>query len=78
MRLQSLHNLNAPENMNVDLLGLVRRFWAFASFIPDVVEQITTGELDRNEVLDVTRTLKDIIDAADRFNDLVIYNFCCV
>lgn len=64
-----LHNLNAPENMNVDLFGLVKRFWAFASFIPDVIEQITTGELDRNEVLDVTRiTWRDIIDAADRFN----------
>ncbi len=65
-----LHDLNAPENRDVGLFGLLRRFGAFLSFVGDAIEQLGTGELDRNEVLDVIRTAwSDTIDAADRFND---------
>ncbi len=67
---EPLHNLNAPENMDTGLFSLLRRFRAFASFIPDTIGQITTGELDPNAVLNVMRSAwRDIIDAADRFND---------
>jgi hypothetical protein len=67
---KSLHDLNAPENRDVGLFGLLKRFRAFASFLPDAIGQINTGELDRNEVLDIThRAWSDTIDAADRFND---------
>ena len=67
---QPLHDLNAAENMNASTFGLVRRFWAFASFIPDSIRQITEGQLDPNEVLEVVRTAWiDTIEAADSFND---------
>ena len=56
--------------MNASTFGLVRRFWAFASFIPDSIRQITEGQLDPNEVLEVVRTAWiDTIEAADSFND---------
>ena len=67
---QPLHDLNAAENMSASTFGLIRRFWAFASFIPDSIRQITEGKLDPNEVLGVVRTAwLDTIDAADLFND---------
>jgi hypothetical protein len=58
------------KSQSVGLFGLLRRFGAFLSFVGDAIEQLGTGELDRNEVLDVIRTAwSDTIDAADRFND---------
>ena len=67
---KSLHDLNAPENMDAGLFGVLNRILSFASFLPDAVEQITTGQLDRNQVLDIVRsTWSDTIDAADQFYD---------
>jgi len=65
-----LHDLNAPENMGAGLFDLIKRIRSFASFLPDTVGQITTGQLDRNQVLDVVRSAwSDTIDAADQFYD---------
>ena len=65
-----LHDLNAPENRDVGLFSLLNRFGAFGSFLTDAIEQMDTGELDRNEVLGVIRNAwSDSIDAADQFND---------
>lgn len=67
---KSLHDLNAPENMGAGLFDLIKRLISFAAFLPDTVGQITTGQLDRNQVLDVVRsTWSDTIDAADQFYD---------
>ncbi|MBT7334117.1 MAG: DUF3604 domain-containing protein [Gammaproteobacteria bacterium] len=63
-----LHDLNAPENRDVGLLSLLNRFRAFGSFLADAIDQMNTGELDRNEVLDIVRSSwRDTIDAADRY-----------
>ncbi|MDP6827687.1 MAG: DUF3604 domain-containing protein [Pseudomonadales bacterium] len=71
---KSLHDLNAPENMGAGLFAVLKRVRSFASFLPDAVEQITTGKLDRNQVLDVVRsTWSDTIDAADQFYDPGIF-----
>ena len=65
-----LHDLNAPENMDVGLLGLLNRFRAFGPFLTDAIEQMNSGELDRDEVLGVIRSAwSDNIDAADQFYD---------
>ncbi len=67
---KSLHDLNAPENMGAGLFDLIKRVRSFASFLPDTVGQITTGQLDRNQVRDVVRSAwSDTIDAADQFYD---------
>jgi hypothetical protein len=65
-----LHDLKAPENMDVGLLGLLNRFRAFGPFLTDAIEQMNSGELDRDEVLGVIRSAwSDNIDAADQFYD---------
>ena len=67
---QSYHDLNAPENFDTGLFGILKRFSTFASFLPDAVTGIMSGQLDREEVLGVVRTAwADTIDAADQFND---------
>jgi hypothetical protein len=64
------HDLNAPENMGADLFSILKRFSTLNSFLPSAVEDIASGELDRNEVLGVVRSSwSDSIDAADQFND---------
>ena len=64
------HDLNAPENMDTDLLSILQRFRTFGPFLSSAVEEIASGKLDRNEVLGVIRTAwSDTIDAADQFND---------
>jgi len=64
------HDLNAPENMGIGLFSVLKRFSTFSSFLPNAVGEITSGELDRNEVLGVIRSAwSDTIDAADQFND---------
>ncbi|MFP6809294.1 MAG: DUF3604 domain-containing protein [Pseudomonadales bacterium] len=64
------HDLNAPENMGADLFSILKRFSTFGPFLPSAVEQMASGELDRNEVLGVIRSAwSDTIDAADQFND---------
>jgi len=64
------HDLNAPDNMGTGLLSILNRLSTFATFLPDAIGEITSGELDRNEVLGVVRSAwSDSIDAADQFND---------
>ena len=61
------HDLNAPENMGTGTFDVVKRLMTFSSFLPEAVMQIRSGELDREEVLDVVRTAwRDSIDAADQ------------
>ncbi|HIL18103.1 MAG TPA: DUF3604 domain-containing protein, partial [Gammaproteobacteria bacterium] len=67
---EPFHDLNAPENMGADLFSILKRFRTFGPFLPSVVEDMASGELDRNEVLGVVRSAwRDTIDAADQFND---------
>ncbi len=64
------HDLNAPENMGTGLISILKRLSTFSTFLPNAIGQITSGELDRNEVLDVVRSAwSDSIDAANEFND---------
>jgi hypothetical protein len=64
------HGLNAPENMGDNTLSILKRLSTFGSFLQSAVGQIRSGELDRNEVLDVVRSAwRDSIDAADQFYD---------
>jgi hypothetical protein len=64
------HDLNAPENIGTGLFSILKRFRTFSTFLPNAIGQITSGELDRNEVLGVVRSSwSDIVDAADQFND---------
>lgn len=63
-----LNDLNAPDNMG--LLSLLGRTRNFGGFVPDLVDGIRNGTIDREQVLDITRTAwLDTIEAADRFND---------
>jgi len=67
---QAYHGLNAPENYGTDVLSILKRLATFSDFLPRAVEQILSGELDRDEVLGVIRNAwEDTIDAADQFND---------
>ena len=64
------HGLNAPENFGTGLYSTLKRFATFADFLPRAVEQILSGELDRDQVLGVIRSAwEDTVDAADQFND---------
>ena len=64
------HDLNAPDNMGAGLFSILKRLSTFSTFLPNAVTQITSGELDRDEVLGVVRSAwRDSIDAADQFND---------
>ncbi len=64
------HDLNAPENMGAGLFSILNRLSTFSTFLPNAIGQIASGDLDREEVLDVVRSAwSDSIDAADQFND---------
>jgi len=64
------NGLNAPENYGTDIYSSFKRMMTFSSFMSNAVSQITSGELDREEVLGVVRSAwADTIDAADLFND---------
>lgn len=64
------HDLNAPENFGTGLYSTLKRIATFADFLPRAVEQILSGELDRDQVLGVIRSAwEDTVDAADQFND---------
>jgi hypothetical protein len=64
------HDLNAPENYGTDIISTLNRLRTFSTFLPNAVEQITSGELDREKVLGVIRSAwEDTIEAADQFND---------
>jgi len=64
------HNLNAPDNFGTDLFSRTKRLVTFGGFIPNLIQGITEGEINRQEVLDITRSAwQDIIAAADEYND---------
>ena len=61
------HDLNAPENMGTGTFDVLKRLTTFSSFLPEAVTQILSGQLDREEVMDVVRTAwRDSIDVADQ------------
>ncbi|MEE2662896.1 MAG: DUF3604 domain-containing protein [Myxococcota bacterium] len=63
-----LNDLNAPDNRGT--LSLLGRISTFGNFIPGMVSAIADGQLERETVLDITRSAwRDTIDAADLFND---------
>jgi len=65
---ESLNDLNAEGNFG--LLSLLPRVRAFSSFLPEIVGGIREGAVDREEVLDLSRSAwQDIIAAADQYND---------
>ena len=65
---EPLHDLNAPDNMG--RMGLPRRLSNFAGFLPSMIGALQAGEIDRETVLDITRSAwADIIRAADLHND---------
>ncbi|MEE8078784.1 MAG: DUF3604 domain-containing protein, partial [Pseudomonadales bacterium] len=64
---QDLHNLNAPENLNID--SMAERVTAFTAFLPQTLVGITDGSIDVEMVNDITRSAwADIIKAAEQFN----------
>ena len=65
---EPLHDLNAPDNMG--RMGLPGRLSNFAGFLPAMIGALQAGGIDREEVLDITRSAwADIIRAADLHND---------
>lgn len=64
------HDLNAPGNFGTDLFSRFKRLLTFADFIPTAVSGVFGEQLNRQEVLEITRSAwADTIDAADQFND---------
>jgi hypothetical protein len=62
-----LHNLNAPENLNIGTIAQRRQ--AFSTFLPGVAAGITAGEFSAEAVEAVTRSAwADTIAAADQHN----------
>ncbi len=63
-----LNDLNAPDNMGV--LSLLGRIEIFREFLPRFVSAVLAGAVEREALLDITRTAwADTIDAADLFNE---------
>ncbi len=64
---QNMHNLNAPENLNID--SVPRRGAVFRTFLPQTLAGIADGSIDVEMVNDITRNAwTDIINAAEQFN----------
>lgn len=64
------HDLNAPGSFGTDMFSRFKRMMTFSDFIPNAVSGIFAETIDREEVLEITRTAwADSIDAADQFND---------
>ena len=65
---KSLHDLNAPDNM--DRWSLPERMQSFAGLLTGLIPGILSGEIDQEETLSITRDAwSDIVNAADRHND---------
>ena len=65
---EGLHDINAPDNRG--LLGVPKRLGAFRDFIPNLVSGIQEGEVDSEEILEISRgAWADTIRAADLHND---------
>ncbi len=61
---QSLHDLNAPENLNTG--SLQARIEAFTGFLPDTLNRITSGETDQRILDDIAKNAwADTIAAAN-------------
>ena len=61
---QSLHDLNAPENLNTG--SLQARVEAFTGFLPDTLNRITSGETDQRILDDIAKNAwADTIAAAN-------------
>ena len=59
-----LHNLNAPNNMGP--ASFLRRIKAFSRFMPSLVAAIDSGAIEREEVLEITRSAwRETIEAAE-------------
>lgn len=64
---QYMHNLNAPENLN--LASLPTRIKAFSTFLQDTLGLIADGSLDVEMVNDISRDAwSDTVKAAEEFN----------
>jgi hypothetical protein len=64
------HDLNAPGSFGTDMFSRFKRMMTFSDFIPNAVSGIFAETIDREEVLEITRTAwADSINAADQFND---------
>ncbi|MCP5060473.1 MAG: DUF3604 domain-containing protein [bacterium] len=62
-----LHDLNAPGNTG--LLSLQKRIKIFSGFIPTIIAGVRDGTIEREAVLEITRTAwQDSVDAAESFN----------
>ena len=65
---QSLHNLNAPENQNFE--SLPQRVTAFTTFLPETLTKVVDGSLDSGVLNQIARDAwSDTIRAAEAFND---------
>ncbi|MEP5569449.1 MAG: DUF3604 domain-containing protein [Halioglobus sp.] len=61
---EPLHDMNAPENRG--FLSLLGRSQAFGQFVPAMVSLMRDGDIDKEMVMDITRTAwADSVDAAD-------------
>ncbi len=65
---QSLHNLNAPENQNFE--SLPQRVTAFTTFLPETLTKVVDGSLDSGVLNQIARDAwSDTIRAAEAFNN---------
>jgi len=63
-----LHNINAPDNMGI--MSIPQRIKAFGGLLPKIAQAVVEGEVDRELILDITRTAwLDTIETADRYYD---------
>jgi hypothetical protein len=63
-----LHDLNAEDNMGIT--SLPGRIKAFSGLLPKLARAVHDGSVDREMVLDITRSAwRDTIEAADLYND---------
>lgn len=61
---EPMHDMNAPENRGV--MSLLGRSQAFGQFVPAMVGLMRDGDIDKEMVMDITRTAwADSVDAAD-------------
>ncbi len=77
---QGLHNLNAPDNLNIE--SLPQRVTAFSTFLPDTLTGVADGSIDGEQLNQIAKNAwSDIIDAAKqhynpgRFTTFVAYEY---
>lgn len=75
-----LHDFNAPGNRG--LLSLLPRTRAFSTFVPQLIEKVRAGEVEREMIDDISRAAwRDTIEAADeayipgRFTTFAAYEY---